>query len=99
MQSVVKILFLCCCFFAATGHAQTDSILAFHAEKVFVDPVGQLLVLEQGSRLTRMDEATDSSYIFHDNLLGHINDVDVSDPFGPLLFFQDYQIILFLTVP
>jgi len=95
MHFSAKILFTSCCLIASTSNAQTDSLFATGVEKVFVDPVGQLILLEQGSRLTRMDIATDSTYIFYDNLLGQISDVDVSDPFGPLLFFQDYQTILF----
>ncbi|MEL6276542.1 MAG: hypothetical protein AAFU03_15700, partial [Bacteroidota bacterium] len=95
MKRLFQVILVSCCLSGSSTYGQTDSLFATNVEQVFVDPVGQLILLQEGSRLTRLDVATDSTYFFYNNLLGQISDVDVSDPFGPLLFFRDFQIILF----
>ncbi|PHI20559.1 hypothetical protein CEQ90_07350 [Lewinellaceae bacterium SD302] len=61
-----------------------------------VDPIGQLFYLREDGSLARRDVAADSTYTFNDNLLGPISSIDVSNPFGPILYFEDYFRLLLL---
>ncbi len=61
-----------------------------------VDPIGQLFYLLEDGSLARRDVAADSTYTFNDNLLGPISSIDVSNPFGPILYFEDFFRLLLL---
>lgn len=77
--------------------AQDQSLLI--AEKVTgiaVDRVAQLYIQYQDGSLEKRDAATGMNYTFRDGLLGNISQIDVSDPFGALLYFEEYQTLLLL---
>ncbi|NJO86859.1 MAG: hypothetical protein HC821_02050, partial [Lewinella sp.] len=60
---------------------------------IATDQLGQLYLLDIEQRLVKPDVSSDSLYTFENSLLGDLTCMDVSDPFGPLLYFGDYQTI------
>lgn len=63
---------------------------------IYQDPVGQLYEQYSNGRLHKRDVPTDTTYVYYDNLLGRIDWVDAANPFRPLLYFEDFQIIVLL---
>lgn len=85
--------------FFVLGHfvVAQDTLLYLPGVRQFqVDPLGQLVYQDVTGRLFRLDRAADTLYAFDNNLLGEITYVDVSNPFGPLVYFADFELILLL---
>lgn len=61
-----------------------------------IDPLGQIVYQDEAGRLFRKDLAADTTYVFDNNLLGEISTVDVSNPFGPLVYFENFDLVLLL---
>lgn len=87
------ILFL---FAAATSAQQSVIPIAEKVTSIATDRVAQLYIQYQNGDLEKRDAASGTSYIFRDGLLGDISQIDVSDPFGPMLYFEEYQTLLLL---
>lgn len=85
-------------FFLVTAFAQQLEVapIAENVSHVAVDRVAQLYIQYEDGSLEKRDAASGSSYIFRDGLLGDISQIDVSDPFGTLLYFEEYQTLLLL---
>lgn len=71
-------------------------LLAERVATIAVDRVAQLYIGYTDGSLEKRDDASGSSYLFRDGLLGEISQIDVSDPFGALLYFEEYQTLLLL---
>lgn len=86
-------LFVLCCF----GLQAQDTLLRIDNVVSFqFDPLGQLLYQDEDGRLYRQDHAADTLYVFDNNLLGDVTYVDASNPFGPLVYFADFDLVLLL---
>lgn len=77
-------------------HSQMSQLDLPPVKEVYTDQLGQLYLLLPDGQLSRKDIAGDSTYTFFDNLLGEITSLDLSDPFSPMVYYQDYQTIVLL---
>ena len=88
-SSFILLMLLSSC--AVTQLGRTNDI-----NFIYQDPVGQLYEQYSNGRLHKRDVPTDTTYVYFDNLLGSIDWVDAANPFRPLLYFEDFQIIVLL---
>jgi hypothetical protein len=89
------LIFFCLIFSASLPAQDTlwqlDGVVDFQ-----LDPLGQLFIIDRSGRLMRQDAAADSTYVFDNGLLGPISRLDATNPFGPLLYFADFNKVLLL---
>lgn len=90
-------LFIVCLLVSLPSIVAQDTIFSIKGVTDFqLDPIGQLFYLLEDGSLARRDIAADSTYTFNNQLLGPISSIDVSNPFGPILYFEDYFRLLLL---
>lgn len=85
------------CLWAITTLPAQDTLWQLSGVVDFqLDPLGQLFTIDRKGRLMRQDAAADSTYVFNNGLLGPISRIDATNPFGPLLYFADFNKVLLL---
>ncbi len=96
ISTICIILFFLC--FAQNGQTQEQEnyLIKGSFEKVRVDDFGNIYTLDNQATLRRYDKNLKLLFEYSFNGIGMIGDFDVSNPQKLLLFFSDYQIIIFL---
>ncbi|MEM6395380.1 MAG: hypothetical protein AAF741_03465 [Bacteroidota bacterium] len=64
--------------------------------EVWTDPAGQVYEQFSNGELRKYDLPTDTTYIYYDLRLGTIDWVDAANPFSTMVYFEDFQIVVFL---
>jgi len=88
-------------FFACSGNqnfAQTnyEHLMKSDAKLLAVDDFENIYLIDEKNSLSKYDRKLDKKYEYSFNRLGDIHEIDVSNPQKLMLYFFDYQIILFL---
>ncbi len=92
------IIFLLFCF-TSYSYAQNELTVIkeinVQADKIYSDHIGNFYVLHQET-LTKYDSLGTKSYTYSNLQYGNISHVDVSNPLKILIFFKDFNSILYL---
>lgn len=88
------ILLICCHWIPIP--AQIPSLEGYEVLGVSVDPIGQLYLSFDDGRIMKLGRDGQTNYIYDDGLLGTPDAIEVSDPFSPLLYFEEFQTIVSL---
>ncbi len=94
----MKLLLLLCLFFLPGHDILTLKFLfkiEVKADTILADPLGNLFTIS-GKTITRYNEKGLKEKNYSSNILGTISYADVSDPFRILLFYKDFNQIVFL---
>ncbi|MEO0790868.1 MAG: hypothetical protein AAFY36_19540 [Bacteroidota bacterium] len=86
--SSLFLLFLSC---AVTQDRNNKSLV-----EVWTDPAGQIYEQFSNGRLRKYDRPADTTYVYYDLRLGTVDWVDAANPFSTIVYFEDFQIIVFL---
>ncbi len=97
MKFTLLILLLFCSFFFNQSTAQSGKFSEFEvkANNFAVDNLGYFYFID-GASLTKTDKDFQTISQYSDKTYGEITDIDVSDPFRILIFFKDFNVIVFL---
>ena len=61
---------------------------------ISLDPLGNLFVISDQDKVSKIDSSGQLLFNFANPLLGNLHSIDVGNPFKILLFFRDQQIII-----
>jgi YHS domain-containing protein len=84
------------------GYSQIDAqqkieeLLSSESKILRVDEFENIYVISENNKLSKYSRRIELLYEYSFNQLGTVTDLDVSNPQKILLFFSDYQIILYL---
>ncbi len=90
------LLILCIFFSSFFAEAQGELLARWdmHAEIAKVDKLGQVYLVN-GSRIEKFDKKGNSIGVYDRSDLGNLSSIDLSDPFKPVLFFEEHAGLVF----
>ncbi|NJC27959.1 hypothetical protein [Neolewinella antarctica] len=83
-------------FLATFGCASTRSVAQVKPVDFFLDPAGKAYLLLSDSRLITQNQLGQTVNDFYDSSLGFPDNVDVTNPFSILLYYQDFGRLVIL---
>jgi len=83
---------LCPCLLLGQEQVRLVDSLTVKGELIAVDRLQQLYVLTEEDQLWKLDRQGNSLFQFSDNTLGPVSQIDVTDPFNVVVFYQAYQL-------
>lgn len=99
----ISFLFLLCCFSLSCQSIKSTQVnlsdhylLQGQFEQIKIDKLGFLYLLNDNNELLKFDEDLNLLFKYSINSLGDVATIDVSNPQKIILYFSDYQFILFL---
>lgn len=79
-----------------TLESNVDRDIAMATDKYYVDQLDQVIVLSSDGDLIKYDNQLQELFRYADNTLGEISHIDPFNPLSVLVYFEDYNTIVYL---
>lgn len=83
-------------FFFKVAFANDSLVITQSSKYVTTDKLGQVYIVNTDDELIKYDAQGQQQFLFFDRTLGEITFIDATNPFQVLVFFEDFQTIVWL---
>lgn len=83
-------------FFFNVAFANDSLVIEQYSKYVVTDKLGQIYIVNLNDELLKYDAQGRQQFLYFDRTLGEISYIDATNPFQVMVFFEDFQTIVWL---